>query len=331
MKYRIFKSRSTGDFLKMTKQPNFLERIEMEHKELVARKVRGTYDHFSRPENFTKNRHIYFPCWDHSRVILKPPSTGIPTIYEIACDYIHANYVDGFTEKKKFICTQSPMKNTMFDFWRMVYQENCHIIMSITKIDNTKEYFYHYWFNNKHRDLVFGRYAIRLLGFIEEKSLIRARIRLTDTKRNISREIYHFWFTNGPFYYGRRVNSLELLNLIIQVDQKREELRKKVDSGPGPIVIHCSRIRSWSGIFCTIDNALSQVREKNTVSIPKTIRNIRKQLHSSMYGFEEYESCYAVLWTAILQKKLYEHGYYKLSCLPPTEAAIVNYFFPQPD
>ncbi|KAJ8874485.1 hypothetical protein PR048_025345 [Dryococelus australis] len=36
--------------------------------------------------------------------------------------YIHANWIDGFEDEKKLIAIQGPMKNTVAEFWKMVWQ-----------------------------------------------------------------------------------------------------------------------------------------------------------------------------------------------------------------
>ncbi|KIH50116.1 Protein-tyrosine phosphatase [Ancylostoma duodenale] len=76
-----------------------------------------------------KNRYLDVVCLDETRVRLTlnvPPST----------DYIHANWVKFEGHDKVFIATQSPLDNTIEDFWRMVFQEGCPHIVNLTKVAN---------------------------------------------------------------------------------------------------------------------------------------------------------------------------------------------------
>ncbi|AAW51785.1 PTP 1 [Bracoviriform demolitoris] len=319
-----FKTVSIDEFLELTLRPDLLNLIKKEHHKLMKVKLPGTIANFSRPENSSKNRSTLFPCWDESRVILKSPSKGIPYDNDITSTYIHANFVDGFKDKNKFICSQSPMENTCEDFWRMILQENCHIIVSLTKVDNAV-YCYEYWANEKYREKVFGKYVIKTLEIIEEEVFTRSRLLLTDTNNDISQEIHHFWYTNFPLHYGWPIMSPELLNLIFHVDQKREELMNT--TGSGPIVIHCSKIVSWTGIFCTIYNALSQVREEKTVSLPQTVLNIRKKRHSSIMNWVEYEICYRVLCEAILNLKTFMYCNLEIFSAFQDKVAAINFYF----
>ncbi|XGW31762.1 hypothetical protein V3C99_010155, partial [Haemonchus contortus] len=80
--------------------------------------MQATFQAYSA--NPEKNRYPDVRCMDATRVIL----TGRP------CDYIHANWIK-FADGKKFICTQAPMESSVRDFWQMVLQENCHLIIML--------------------------------------------------------------------------------------------------------------------------------------------------------------------------------------------------------
>lgn len=49
-------------------------------------------------------------------------------------DYINANFVQGYSHEKKFIATQGPKKETLVDFWRMIYQYRVSAIVMLTKL-----------------------------------------------------------------------------------------------------------------------------------------------------------------------------------------------------
>ncbi|XP_056638630.1 receptor-type tyrosine-protein phosphatase delta-like [Diorhabda sublineata] len=49
--------------------------------------------------------------------------------------YINAVSVDGFRHRGRFIATQQPMPNTIGDFWRMVWEKSCTVIISLNTIN----------------------------------------------------------------------------------------------------------------------------------------------------------------------------------------------------
>ncbi len=97
---------------------------------------------FSRKEgakevNKVKNRYKNILPFDHTRVELRdgePDKEGE--------DYINANYVEVTDESmmltngpsRRYIATQGPLVETVSDFWRMMWQENCQVIVMTTNI-----------------------------------------------------------------------------------------------------------------------------------------------------------------------------------------------------
>lgn len=72
---------------------------------------------------------ILFILDDNTRVILKDSATG---------DYINANYVNmpisGTDIVNKYIATQGPLPNTVEDFWQMILEQNCTLIVMLTTV-----------------------------------------------------------------------------------------------------------------------------------------------------------------------------------------------------
>lgn len=80
-------------------------------------------------ENVFKNRYPDIKAYDQTRVKLSSVN-GL-----IGSDYINANFVIGYKERKKFICAQGPMDSTVNDFWRMVYEQHLEIIIMLTNLE----------------------------------------------------------------------------------------------------------------------------------------------------------------------------------------------------
>lgn len=79
-------------------------------------------------EHMYKNRYPDIKCYDQTRVKLSSSSSG-------GSDYINANFVIGYKERKKFICAQGPMDSTINDFWQMIWEQHLEIIVMLTNLE----------------------------------------------------------------------------------------------------------------------------------------------------------------------------------------------------
>ncbi|VDO24442.1 unnamed protein product, partial [Brugia timori] len=90
------------------------------------------FTHHAFDEHLDLCRNKRIKCRDSTRVVLTYPSTANN-------DFIHANYIQGAPLFNKFIITQAPMKNTIGDFWRMVWQERSpYIFMLISRKEDDR-------------------------------------------------------------------------------------------------------------------------------------------------------------------------------------------------
>lgn len=81
----------------------------------------------SMPAHTYKNRYADVLCYDETRVVLSPINDDPTT------DYINASYVNGYKQKFGYIACQGPLSKTNNDFWRMVWQEDCRVIVMTTR------------------------------------------------------------------------------------------------------------------------------------------------------------------------------------------------------
>ncbi|KAH3790263.1 hypothetical protein DPMN_168460, partial [Dreissena polymorpha] len=112
---------------------------QQEVKHLFSRKEGG------RPENKAKNRYKNILPFDHTRVCLRD---GDPDV--LGSDYINANHItaedDNIEPKKSYLATQGCLQNTIVDMWRMIWQENCRVIVMTTKeVERGKIKAMRYW------------------------------------------------------------------------------------------------------------------------------------------------------------------------------------------
>ncbi|XP_011312155.1 tyrosine-protein phosphatase 99A isoform X2 [Fopius arisanus] len=79
--------------------------------------------------NENKNRNPEIISIESSRVHLTPKA-GID-----GSDYINASWFPGFNRNREFIITQHPLRDTIKEFWQMLWDHNSQTVVMLTKCD----------------------------------------------------------------------------------------------------------------------------------------------------------------------------------------------------
>ncbi|KAG7274471.1 hypothetical protein CRUP_001436 [Coryphaenoides rupestris] len=75
------------------------------------------------PGNKVKNRFTNVLPYDSSRVTLSERGNS---------NYINASYLSGYSGSKEYIAAQGPLAETLYDFWRMVWEQEVRVIAMVT-------------------------------------------------------------------------------------------------------------------------------------------------------------------------------------------------------
>ena len=202
-------------------------------------------------------------------------------------DYINANYCDArrlFGVPFTYIATQAPMKNTVFDFWRMVLENNTmFIVMLCNELEAGKKKSERYWPSNVGEQVRYGPLAIELLNEnIRDDTAFRT-MRLT-TRGGIKRTIHHFQFIRWPDA-GIPANSSGLMEIITQLG--KTELVTKT-----PIVVHCSGGVGRTGVFITLHVALALFQMQDPISVPRIVQLLKYCRSGMVQRKDQYLFCY---------------------------------------
>ncbi|XP_042284033.1 receptor-type tyrosine-protein phosphatase mu-like isoform X6 [Thunnus thynnus] len=230
------------------------------------------WDSAKKDENRMKNRYGNIIAYDHSRVRLQALEG------EQSSDYINANYVDGYHRPNHYIATQGPMQETVFDFWRMVWQENTAAIVMVTNlVEVGRVKCCKYWPDDTeiYRDIK--------VTLIETELLSEYVIRTFAVEKRGAheiREIRQFHFTGWPDH-GVPYHATGLLGFIRRV-------KSKTLTNAGPMVIHCSAGAGRTGCFIVIDIMLDMAEREGVVDIYNCVRELRSRRVNMVQTEEQY-------------------------------------------
>ena len=175
----------------------------------------------------------------------------------------------------------------------MVWHENCHVIVMITKeVERSKNKCARYW-PNLDQSIEYGRLTVKT---VNEKQTIDYTLREFvihfNGKEDDIRMIYHYHFTAWPDH-GVPSDPGCVLNFLHEVNYKQESLN---DSGP--IVVHCSAGIGRTGTFIVIDLLIDQIKRLGLdceINIQRTIQMIR----SKRSGMVQTEAQYKFVYLAV--------------------------------
>ncbi|OWF42106.1 Receptor-type tyrosine-protein phosphatase mu [Mizuhopecten yessoensis] len=249
--------------------------LHEEFKQLPGGAVHAC-DAGQRPENKSRNRFLTTFPYDHSRVILRGEGN----------DYINANYIDSLEKKNAYVATQGPKKNTLGDFWAMLWQNKSDkIIMLANCIEMGKPKVEQYWPDKGHsRD--FGDYRVVTTN---EQIFAAFTVRTLSLYGNTCQtpmEIMQFHFTKWPDHGTPDI--IHLVNFYRHVQSTKTKHH-------GPMVVHCSAGIGRTGTFIAIDALVHYGTLQGNVDPLDYAKLMRQNRMNMIQTKEQYVAVHEVL------------------------------------
>jgi len=218
--------------------------------------------------NKDKNRYLNILPLESTRVKLELKE-GV-----VGSDYINANFVN--TENRMYICCQAPLEETIEDFYRMLWQSNCSIVVMLTKyMEDGMVKATQYLPDVNEDPIKYGPFHVEVTSeepMNNNDYVLRKFILKKNTER---RTITQFHFLAWPDHDVPK-EPKGLLDMIVQVNKLEDSQEKRV-----PTVVHCSAGIGRTGTYVIINSILESISEamKNENTKPSPI-NLMKALHS---------------------------------------------------
>ncbi|XP_074222733.1 receptor-type tyrosine-protein phosphatase N2 isoform X1 [Camelus bactrianus] len=230
-----------------------------------------------REENVPKNRCPAVLTYDHSRIRLSSGNS------HSSSDYINASPImDHDPRKPAYIATQGPLPATVADFWQMVWESGCVVIVMLTPLsENGVRQCYHYWPDEGSN--LYHIYEVNLVSehIWCEDFLVRS-FYLKNLRTSETRTVSQFHFLS---WHDQAVpaSTRSLLDF-------RRKVNKCYRGRSCPIIVHCSDGAGRSGTYVLIDMVLNKMAKgAKEIDIAATLEHLRDQRPGMVQTKEQFE------------------------------------------
>ncbi|XP_061431122.1 receptor-type tyrosine-protein phosphatase N2-like isoform X2 [Lethenteron reissneri] len=218
-----------------------------------------------RAPNAAKNRDSNVLPYDHARVVLKTEGNISGS------DYINASPImDHDPRNPAYIAAQSPLAETVADFWQMVWESSCVVIVMLSPLEEQgTEQCFRYWPEDGSR--LYHIYEVNLVSEHVwcDDFLVRS-LYLKNTQTGETRTLTQFHFLTWP-EHGVPPSARSLLDL-------RRKVNKCYRGRSCPVVMHCSNGSGRTGTYILIDMVLNRMTKgTKEIDIAASLEHVRDQ------------------------------------------------------
>ncbi|KAK3568997.1 hypothetical protein QTP86_021601 [Hemibagrus guttatus] len=227
--------------------------------------------------NLEKNRYPDFVPYDHSRVKLKPET------HPAREDYINASIIiDHDPRMPAYIATQGPLPHTIADFWQMVWENGCTVIVMMTAlVEDGEQQCERYWPDEG--SSLYNIYEVNLVSeHIWCKDFLVRSFYLKNVQTQETRTLTQFHLLSWPAN-GIPSSTRPLLDF-------RRKVNKCYRGRSCPIIVHCSDGTARTGTYILIDMVLNRMAKGvKEIDIAATLEHIRDQRPSMVRTKDQFE------------------------------------------
>lgn len=223
--------------------------------------------------------------------------------------YINANFVDSCDERRAYIATQAPLPHTFGDFWAMVWQERCQILVALTNmVESGRKKCDQYWPDFVGAKMQAGPFTVTLTAERANSVFIHRVLQLklhgsehNDVMGEDGRSLHQLHFMAWPDH-GVPDSPFPLLHFVNYVADLHCSITSISTSLPNPnattispCVVHCSAGVGRSGAFILIDSLRRHLLRCDRIDVCGQLRRMRQQRVQLVQTLDQFVFCHEVL------------------------------------
>ncbi|XP_018094221.1 receptor-type tyrosine-protein phosphatase-like N isoform X2 [Xenopus laevis] len=227
--------------------------------------------------NLKKNRNQDYVPYDHARIKLRSETNTSRS------DYINASpIIEHDPRMPAYIATHGPLSHTIADFWQMVWENGCTVIVMLSPLveDGVKQCD-RYWPDEG--SSLYHIYEVNLVSehIWCEDFLVRS-FYLKNVQTQETRTLTQFHFLSWPAE-GIPSSTRPLLDF-------RRKVNKSFRGRSCPIIVHCSDGAGRTGTYILVDMVLNRMAKGvKEIDIAATLEHVRDQRPGMVRTKDQFE------------------------------------------
>ncbi|KAM7165888.1 receptor-type tyrosine-protein phosphatase mu-like isoform 1-T1 [Macrochelys suwanniensis] len=247
-----------------------------------------------QPSNQPKNRKPAILPADCSRPILMSSlrADGSP-------GYINAVYAGTYAEEDDVIVTQLPLRETLVDFWALLWDYTCTALVLLSRIEELDQTYLAFW--PAHGEASYGRFQVKLISEEPGAGFTIRTLAVTNRQqpKKAALEIRFWQVDDWPMQQRLPPCPATIISLLGEVERSQ---RTSQDSH---VLITCWDGASRCGIFCAASFLCEQIRSEGLLDVSQAGRMLKRRRWQMIKDVEQYTFCYELAMSYLDSFKIY--------------------------